>query len=356
MFSHGQMLAADGRCKTFDESADGYARAEGCGMRGPQTAFRRPARRRQVLALIRGTAIGPGRRQRRPHRTERARPGAGLPVRPARGRAGARGDIQYVEAHGTGTPLGDPIELGAIGNVFAASHTRERPLLVGSAKTNVGHMEPASGIVGVIKTVLQLRDRAIYPHLNLTEPVAPDPVGQLSAAGTDRRRTVGGAETRRAMVNSFGFAGTIAAVVLEEAPEPAPAPEPEVGSGGVRTVRQERRRTAQAGRAVPRLPRRSPRRRRRDPLPRRPDHPHPPAAPPRRAGDRPGRRATAPRRRGQPFAGPADSQGRVPVRRAGQRSTRAWVPPFTSGTASSGSTSTAATSCSRRCWANRCAR
>ncbi|MFE0385576.1 SDR family oxidoreductase [Streptomyces bungoensis] len=222
MFSNAQMLSPDGQCKTFDESADGYARAEGCGV----VVLKRLSDARRdgdrILALVRGTAVG----------QDGDSAGLTVPNGPAQEKVIrtalavahlAPEDIQYVEAHGTGTPLGDPIEFGAIGDVFVDSHTKDRPLLIGSVKTNLGHMEPASGIVGVIKTVLQLRARTIYPHLNLTTPSGRIP-WDLYPVRVPTACEPWEAEVRRAVVNSFGFAGTIGAVVLEEAPEPAEAP------------------------------------------------------------------------------------------------------------------------------------
>lgn len=216
MFSHGQMLAADGRCKTFDESADGYSRAEGCGMVVLKRLSDAERDGDEVLALITGTAIG------------QDGDSAGLTVphgpaqesvfRSALSAAGlAPADIQYVEAHGTGTPLGDPIELGAISGVFAESHSKENPLLVGSVKTNLGHMEPASGIVGVIKTVAQLQSGTVYPHLNVTTPSKRIP-WDVYPVRVPLACTPWPGQTRRALVNSFGFAGTIAAAVVQEAP------------------------------------------------------------------------------------------------------------------------------------------
>ncbi|HEY3871047.1 MAG TPA: type I polyketide synthase [Actinocrinis sp.] len=219
MFSHGQMLAPDGQCKTFDESADGYSRAEGCGI----LVLKRLSDARRdgdnIMALIRGTAIaqdGDSAGLTVPHG-----PAQEQCLRTALAAAGlAPADIQYVEAHGTGTPLGDPIELGAIANVFADSHSKRAPLVVGSVKTNIGHMEPASGIVGVIKTVLQLRSGTIYPHLNLNEPARRIPWDVYPVEVPTESRPWA-APTRRAVVNSFGFAGTIAATVLEQAPDNA---------------------------------------------------------------------------------------------------------------------------------------
>ncbi|GGS25407.1 hypothetical protein GCM10010252_75600 [Streptomyces aureoverticillatus] len=222
MFSNAQMLAGDGQCKTFDEAADGYARAEGCGVLVLKRLTDALADGDEVLAVIRGTAIG----------QDGDSAGLTVPHGPAQERvlnlalddAGLEaGDIQYVEAHGTGTPLGDPIEIGAISNVFADSHTKDDPLVVGSVKTNLGHMEPASGLVGVIKTLLQLRSATIFPHLNFTTPSTRIP-WEVYPVRIPTRCEPWKAPVRRAAVNSFGFAGTISAVILEQAPTPAPAP------------------------------------------------------------------------------------------------------------------------------------
>ncbi|MFC0003925.1 type I polyketide synthase [Micromonospora siamensis] len=222
IFTHANMLAPDGQCKTFDDAADGYVRAEGCGV----LVLKRfsDARRDgdRILALIRGTAVG------------QDGDSAGLTVpngtaqemvmRAAITAAALRpADIQYVEAHGTGTPLGDPIELGAIADVFADSHTPQAPVVVGSVKTNLGHMEPVAGIVGVIKTVLQLRESTIFPHLNFHTPSGRIPWQSSPVTiPTECRPWVG--EPKRGLVNSFGFAGTISAAVIEEAPPAAVPP------------------------------------------------------------------------------------------------------------------------------------
>ncbi|GLX47801.1 hypothetical protein Shyhy01_07510 [Streptomyces hygroscopicus subsp. hygroscopicus] len=216
MFSNAQMLSPDGQCKTFDEAADGYARAEGCGIVVLKRLGDAERDGDRVLALVRGTAVG----------QDGDSAGLTVPNGPAQEKvirsalAAARlapEDISYVEAHGTGTPLGDPIEFGAIGDVFVDSHTKERPVVVGSVKTNLGHMEPASGIVGVIKTVLQLRAGTIYPHINLDNPSGRIP-WDLYPLRVPTECEPWKADVKRAVVNSFGFAGTIGAVVLEEAP------------------------------------------------------------------------------------------------------------------------------------------
>ncbi|MDN0197936.1 type I polyketide synthase [Streptomyces sp. S.PNR 29] len=221
MFSNAQMLAADGQCKTFDESADGYARAEGCAV----VVLKRLTDAQQdgdnVLAVIRGSAVG----------QDGDSAGLTVPNGPAQERvlrlalADAHldaGDIGYVEAHGTGTPLGDPIEIGAISNVFADTHTQDDPLIVGSVKTNLGHMEPASGLVGVIKALLQIRSATIFPHLNFSTPSTRIP-WEVYPVRIPTACEPWTAPVRRAAVNSFGFAGTIGALVLEQPPAPLPA-------------------------------------------------------------------------------------------------------------------------------------
>lgn len=221
MFSHAQMLAPDGQCKTLDDDADGYVRAEGCGVIVLKRLSSALEDGDRVLAIVRGTAVG----------QDGDSAGLTVPNGPAqetvmRGALAAARlsptDIQYVEAHGTGTPLGDPIEMSAINDVFARSHTKQAPLLVGSVKTNLGHMEPASGLVGLIKVVSGLRSATVYPHLNLHTPSGRIPWARYPIEVPTQPRPWT-APVRRALVNSFGFAGTIAAVVVEQAEE-TPAP------------------------------------------------------------------------------------------------------------------------------------
>ena len=221
MFSNGNMMAPDGQCKTFDESADGYARAEGAGALVLKRLSDAQRDGDRILAVVRGTATG--------HNGESA--GLTVPngtaqesvMREALADAGLTpGDIQYVEAHGTGTPLGDPIEMGAICDVFSDSHSAEQPLTVASVKTNVGHAEACAGVMGVIKTVLQMRTGTFFPHLNLKTPSPRIPWDRHPVTVPTECRPWR-AEVRRAAVNSFGFAGAIAAAVLEEAPATEPA-------------------------------------------------------------------------------------------------------------------------------------
>ena len=219
----GGVLSADAQCKTFDERADGYARAEGCGVLVLKRLSDALRDGDTVHALIRGSAVGQdgesaglvapnGAAQEQVMRSALAR----CRLTP--------GDIHYVEAHGTGTALGDPTEMDAISDVFAKSHTRERPVLVGSLKTNIGHMEGAAGVGSLIKAVLQLRERTVFPHLNLVTPSRRIAWDEAPVAVPTECRPWLGTGPGRAMVNGFGVTGTIASVILEEAP-PAPAGE-----------------------------------------------------------------------------------------------------------------------------------
>ncbi|KAB2343707.1 type I polyketide synthase [Actinomadura rudentiformis] len=212
-----QALSSDGRCKTFDESADGYGRAEGCAVVVLKRLSDAQRDGDTVLALVRGTAV----------RQDGESAGFTAPngiaqealMRAALDNAGLEpGDIQYVEAHGTGTPLGDPIEMASIAEVFGPSHSAEDPLLVASLKTNIGHMEAAAGIGGVVKTVLQMRHGTVFPHLNLEKPSSRI-AWETWPVRVPTRSEPWHAGVRRGLVNSFGFTGTISSAVLEEAPK-----------------------------------------------------------------------------------------------------------------------------------------
>lgn len=215
ILSHAQMLAPDGHCKTFDESADGYARAEGCGVLVLKRLSDAVAAGDRVLALVRGTAIG----QDGESAGLSAPNGTAQEAVMRAALADARlepGDIQYVEAHGTGTPLGDPIEMGSVNGVFGASHHKDDPLTIGSLKANLGHMEPAAGLGGLIKVITQMRAGTFFPHVwrNLSGRIPWDTY-PIEVAAEERPWK---APVRRATVNGFGVAGAIAVAVLEEAP------------------------------------------------------------------------------------------------------------------------------------------
>ena len=168
-FSHSRMLAADGRCKTFDAAADGYVRGEGCGVvvvKRLEDAIRDGDR---IRAVIRGSAVN----------QDGASGGLTVPngvaqqrvIAEALERAGlAPGDIGYLEAHGTGTSLGDPIEVQAAAAALGKGRDADRPLLIGSVKTNIGHLEAAAGVAGVIKVVLALEHQELPKHLHFRNP------------------------------------------------------------------------------------------------------------------------------------------------------------------------------------------
>ncbi|WP_344291537.1 type I polyketide synthase, partial [Streptomyces synnematoformans] len=214
----GGALAPDGRCKTFDASADGYSRGEGCGAVILKPLSRAEADGDEVMAVIRGSAIN----------QDGASSGLTVPNGPAQEaliRAAladggvAADDVGYVEAHGTGTPLGDPIELRALGAVLGRRDGAD-DCLVGSVKTNLGHLEAASGIAGLIKTVLALRHQAVPRHLHFREPNPDIPWRELPLRVPTELVPWTARGPRTAGVSAFGFSGTNAHVVLAEAPRP----------------------------------------------------------------------------------------------------------------------------------------
>ena len=225
VFSKANMLAADGRCKTFDASADGYVRAEGCGMLVLKRLSDAQRDGDRVLAVIRGTAVNQdGRSQGLTAPNEIAQENV---IRDALANARLQpSDVSYIEAHGTGTPLGDPIEISALASVYGAGRGADDKLIVGSAKTNIGHMEAAAGVGGVMKVVLALQHGEIPPHLHFTRPnphidwdntPITIPTALMPWQTKNDRPRIGG-------VSSFGFSGTNAHVILEQAPLQADAP------------------------------------------------------------------------------------------------------------------------------------
>ncbi|MGH3971697.1 MAG: type I polyketide synthase, partial [Mycobacterium sp.] len=211
------MLAPDGQCKTFDAAANGYVRSEGCGavvLKRLSDALRDGD---SVWAVVRGSAVnqdGPSSGQTVPNG-----PAQQAVLRQALAASRLQpSDIDYIEAHGTGTALGDPIELDALSQIFG-ERNGSVPLVLGSVKTNLGHLESAAGIAGFIKTVLSLDYGYIPPHLNFTE-LTPN-----ASAGASRFTIAAKGmpwpsveRPRRAGVSSFGVSGTNAHIVVEQAP------------------------------------------------------------------------------------------------------------------------------------------
>ena len=210
------MTAPDGRCKTFDESADGFVRSEGCGMVVLKRLSDALSDGDRILALIRGSAVN----------QDGASSGFTVPnglaqeavIRQALRVAGVEpAAVSYVEAHGTGTSLGDPIELESLDAVLGQGRAPDRPLIVGSVKTNLGHLESAAGMAGLIKVVLALQHGEIPPHLHFTTlnrrasfRGAPPIVPTRGMPWRDDRPRIAG-------LSSFGISGTNAHVIIEEA-------------------------------------------------------------------------------------------------------------------------------------------
>lgn len=219
--SQSKMMAPDGRCKAFSNDANGFVRGEGCGM---VVLKRLPDALRdhnRILAVIRGSATNQDGRSS--GLTAPNGPSQEAVVAAALADAGLRpADIDAIEAHGTGTSLGDPIEAGALNAVFAG---RSEPLWLGSVKTNVGHLESAAGIAGLIKLALSVEQGKIPASLHLATPnhrIEWDrlPLTVPRKLETWPRR----GKTRVGGVSSFGFSGTNAHVIVEEAPRTAPSP------------------------------------------------------------------------------------------------------------------------------------
>lgn len=211
-FQRAGALAPDGRCKAFDIAADGIVRGEGCGVVVLKRLADAERDGDRVLAVIRATAVNSDGRSN------------GLTAPNAEAQRALLAEaytdpatVDYVEAHGTGTALGDPIEASALGAVLGRDRTPDQPLLIGSAKTNLGHLEAAAGIAGLVKTVLALHHGEIPGQLHFTRP---GPHADLDALGL---RVVTSPEpwprysgTATAGVSAFGFGGTNAHAVLTE--------------------------------------------------------------------------------------------------------------------------------------------
>ncbi|MEZ0095323.1 beta-ketoacyl synthase N-terminal-like domain-containing protein [Streptacidiphilus sp. EB129] len=212
-------LSPDGLCKTFDASADGYARGEGGALFVLKRLRDAEAAGDRILALVRGVATEhDGRSSGLTVPNPTAQQGV---IRSALKDAGiAPADLTYVEAHGTGTQLGDPIELQALDAVTTVGRPAGRPLLVGSVKTNIGHLEPAAGAAGLLKAVLALGHDTIPRHLHLENPNPQVPWADLNLTVTTAA-TPWPAGPRVAGVSSFGASGTNAHVIVSEAPKPS---------------------------------------------------------------------------------------------------------------------------------------
>ena len=216
----GRYLSPDGRCKAFDASADGYGRGEGAGM----IVIKRLSQARRdgdrVYAVVRGSGVN----------QDGTTLGISVPnaqaqmalLREVYGQAGVNpASVQYVEAHGTGTAVGDPIEALALGTVLADGRPADRPCLLGSVKTNIGHLEAAAGVAGAMKAILAVHHGLVPPSLHFHNP---NPNIDFDRLKLRVQTQLGpwpdtGKAPRRAGVNSFGYGGTNAHILVESAPE-----------------------------------------------------------------------------------------------------------------------------------------
>ncbi|MEB3020581.1 type I polyketide synthase [[Mycobacterium] crassicus] len=217
-FSKARVMAPDGRCKTFDADADGYVRGEGAGVVVLKPLSRALEDNDPIYAVIRGSATNSdGRTNGLIAPSGRAQEGV---LHEAYRRAGLpAGSVQYVEAHGTGTSIGDAIEANALGTVLAEGRPQGSRCLVGSVKTNIGHLEAAAGVAGLIKVALSLQHRAIPASLNFTEPNPHIGFDRLPLEVVEKLTPWPAGSRAVAGVSSFGFGGTNAHVVLTEAPQ-----------------------------------------------------------------------------------------------------------------------------------------
>ncbi|MBP0013349.1 MAG: type I polyketide synthase [Roseofilum sp. SBFL] len=212
-------LSPDGRCKTFDAAANGYGQGEGCGVLVLKRLSDAVSDGDLISAVIRGSAVnhdGPSSGMTVPNRMAQKQV-----IQQALSNAKLEAhQISYLEAHGTGTSLGDPIEIEALAEVYGKNRPADSPLIVGSVKTNLGHLEAAAGVSSLMKVILALQHQEIPPHLHLKEPnphVDWDklpikiPTSLMSWSDEEKPRIAG--------VSSFGMGGTNAHILLEEAPK-----------------------------------------------------------------------------------------------------------------------------------------
>ncbi|MFP8964591.1 type I polyketide synthase, partial [Streptomyces nanhaiensis] len=227
-FEEGMILSPDGHCRPFDAGANGTVGGSGVGL----VVLRRLADARadgdRIDAVIKGSAISNDGADKVGY-TAPSVHGQAAAVAGALGIGGIEpSTVTAIEAHGTGTPLGDPIEIAALTEVFRTGTDRTGFCAIGSVKSNIGHLDSAAGVSGLIKAVLQLRHRRLAPSLNYTDPNPRIDFENSPFYVNDRLQEwkTGDGVPLRIGVSSFGFGGTNAHVLLQEAPEPLPAAEP----------------------------------------------------------------------------------------------------------------------------------
>ncbi len=219
--SQAGMMSTDGRCKTFDSSANGYVRSEGCGLVLLTTLSKAQKGGHNILGVIKGSAVNQDG-----HSNGLSAPN-GLAQESVMKKALQDAQvtpetISYIETHGTGTSLGDPIEVSSINKVYNVNRSKKDPLYLGAVKANIGHLESASGIAGLIKAVFCLQYKKIPAQLHYNNPNPHINWENMPVAISSKTMEWNAIEenmVKRAGVSSFGFGGTNAHLILEEAPE-----------------------------------------------------------------------------------------------------------------------------------------
>jgi acyl transferase domain-containing protein/short-subunit dehydrogenase/acyl carrier protein len=212
--SKAKALSPDGQCKTFDANADGYVRSEGCGVLFLKRMTEALRDKDTILAVIKGSAVNHDGKS------------AGLTVPNGKSQEEvmakalsqtrlASCDVSYIEAHGTGTTLGDPLEVHAINAVYGQDRGNDNPLYIGTVKTNIGHLESASGVAGVIKVCIGLQKKRIYKNLNFNRLNPNINLDKVQIA-LHNREWVSNSGLKSAGVSAFGFSGTNAHIILQE--------------------------------------------------------------------------------------------------------------------------------------------
>jgi glutamate-1-semialdehyde aminotransferase/3-oxoacyl-(acyl-carrier-protein) synthase/NRPS condensation-like uncharacterized protein/aryl carrier-like protein len=216
--SRTRAISADGRCKSFDASADGYGRGEGCGIIILKRYSDALKNGDNILALIKGSAVnqdGASNGMTAPNGLAQDKV-----IRKALLNANISADeVSFIEAHGTGTKLGDPIEMEVLGNVYSQNRTAENPLYVSSVKSNIGHLEAAAGIASVIKTALSLYHGTIPGNLHFKNPNASIPWKSTICIPTSSIPLKKQEKPYTAAISSFGFSGTNVHIVMESVPQ-----------------------------------------------------------------------------------------------------------------------------------------
>lgn len=223
IFSKASMLSRTGQCHVFDESADGYVRSEGAGLFYLKDYDKAIEDGNQILAVVAGSAANTDGRK-----SSLTIPSADAQIalmKQAYSSAGISAtDIDYLEAHGTGTPVGDPIESRAIGEALGQQRPADKPLLIGSIKSNIGHLEAASGVAGLMKALYCVIERKVPATIGIKKLNPNIPFADLNLSVVTETQALKPSGKLVVGINSFGFGGANAHVILESPPQTLQAP------------------------------------------------------------------------------------------------------------------------------------